>query len=295
MTITLIWYVAKKSTKFLALVLNFITIFLAIFLLLSCYNEQNKSTFLASYQFEKHSPFYDTITKSFMQSNRTMGLEKIKVRTGYMGVCIENIPKNYNLNNQQLSSICYPRKNITNVDLYKDIAITMSSAASTKNSSSNKISSDLNILELGSLTSVNVIHPYLLMCTVILIIIEFLLLIYTLLPKAPLRNKFNRVLFIESMIISLIWAMGAIWAHIGVHASFRFIPAASMHIIYVYKGKKAASMSWFIFAFQLVVSIIIGIKEWQARRYEDNDDGISDEEYHVLKHYYNSDSSSYNI
>lgn len=294
MSPTFVWYLAKRSTKFLALILNFITIFLAIFLLLGCYNEKHKSTFLASYQFEKHSPFYDTITSSFMQSNKTMGLEKIKVRSGYMGVCIENIPTNYDLNNQKLTSICYPRKNLTNVDLYKDIAITMSSASSIKNDSSNALSTDLNILQLASLTSVNVVHPYLLMCTTILVIIEFLLLIYTIIPKLPLRNKVSKFLLILSMIITLIWAMGAIWVHIGIHASYRFIPVASMNIIYVYKGKKAASMSWLIFAFQLVVAIIITIKEWQNRRYDEEED-ITEEDYKTSKHYYNSDSSSYNI
>ena len=297
------WYFAKKTPKFIVILLNFITIFLTIFLLVGCYNEQNNSTFLVKYQFNKGSSFYPVIEHSFKTSanNKTQGLEDIIIRSGYMGVCIDNVPHNYNLQGQNLESICYPRKNITNVSLYKDLIIKMAGSKSI-NSTTGTSRTSLNILKLAQLTSVNVIHPYILMATIILTIIQFITLSYTTVPGLPFKYPIEKFTLILSLVLTLVWGMGATWVHIGVHSAGKFIPEASMQIIKVSKGKKAASMTWFAFAFFVVISCILLFTEWQEQRNGDIEtqnkvrnntayDTRNDNNYNY--HYYSSDGSSF--
>lgn len=304
MSITLMWYFAKKCPKFIMILLNFITIFLTIFLLVGCYNEQNKSTFLVKYQFNKDSSFFPVITNSFKTTgnNHTEGLEDITIRSGYMGVCIENVPETYNLQGHALDTVCYPRKNISNVPLYNDLVIELANVKS-RNSTSETTKTELNILKLAQITSVNVIHPYILMATIILTIIQFITLSYTVVPGLPFKYPINKFTFILSLVLTLIWGMGATWVHIGVHSAVRFIPDASMQIIKASKGKKAASMTWFVFAFFVVISLISLFNEWKETRNNGLDeiegtskskkgsDYSNDNSYNY--HYYSSDGSSF--
>lgn len=311
MSITLLYYLAKRTPKFIAILLNFIAIFLTIFLLVGCYNEQNNSTFLVKYQFNKDSSFYPVITNSFKNSgnNKTVGLEDIIIRAGYMGVCIDDVPENYNLQNQHLTTVCYPRKNITNVPLFNDLIIQMSESKSTNSTSKSSSSiANLNILKLAQITSVNVAHPYILMATIILTIIQFITLSYTLVPGLPFKYPITKFNLILSLVLTLIWGMGATWGHIAVHAAVKFIPEASMQMIKVRKGKKAASMSWFAFAFFVIISCFLLFKEWQAnrdvgltttgkttntKRQNKKDEYDIDNDTGYNYHYYSSDGSSF--
>lgn len=295
MSVTLLWYFLKRSPKFIIIILNFITIFLTFFLLTGCYNEQNKSTFLVKYQFNKHSSFYPIIKQSYdnTNSNKTQGLENIVIRSGYMGICIDNIPNNYNLHNQPLKSTCYPRKNISDVSLYNDLTIKISSVNS-QNSSASTDKTNLNILKLAQITSVNIIHPYILDATIILSLIHFLLLSYLMVPRVPLKQYINKPMCLLSLIMTLLWGIGATWTHIAVHSAFDFIPEASMHIIKVKKGKKAALMSWFSFSFLLLISCILFANEWKNSQDSENENAHeNDKEIIYNYHYYSSDGSSF--
>lgn len=304
MSVTLLWYFAKRTPKFIVILLNFITIFLTIFLLVGCYNEQNNSTFLVKYQFNKDSSFYPVIQNSFTATgnNKTQGLDDIIIRSGYMGVCIDNVPHNYNLQGQNLESVCYPRKNISNTPLYNDLVIELSGSKSVNSTTTTKSKTSLNILKLAQVTSVNVIHPYILIATIILTIIQFITVSYTTVPGLPFKYPIEKFTLILSLTLTLVWGMGATWVHIGVHSAVKFIPEASMQLIKVKKGKKAASMTWFAFAFFVVISCISLFTEWQASRtgdvepeeimknknkYETN----NDDNYNY--HYYSSDGSVY--
>lgn len=282
-----IFSLCKRLPRTIALLLNFIAVFLAVFLLIGCYNSSNESTFLVRYQIEKQSPFFKNIQSSFKQDARTAGLEKVKVRAGYMGVCIDKIPATYNLMNTSQSSICYPRKNLTGTPLYTDLQVHLFNAGSNSSSS-------LNILDLAQRTSVNVIHPYLLMGTIVLTILMFLSLLYTVIPGLPFRGQVSMFLLVLGPVLVLISGMSAVWTHIGIHAAKRLVPAASMGMVNVYTGRKAGSMMWFAFAFVLIVCLIIfGLRICENDK---KDEETADE---MPKHrppYYNnyySDTSSY--
>lgn len=294
----LFWYIAKRIPRGIALILNFITIFLTIFLLIGCYNKSQDSTFLVRYQIDSKSALYPMIQTSFKSKATTTGLEKVKVRAGFMGICIDKVPTAYNLQGTQQTQICYPRKNLTSTNIYHDLSVKLYTADD--NSTSTGKAATLNVLQLGELTSVNVIHPYLLMGTIILTIIMFLCLIYVIIPGLPGHAYMSLFLLLLSPTLVLISGMSAVWTHIGIHAAHRLVPAASMGMVSVYTGKKAASMMWFGFAFLLIICIILYAQKFKQLR-----NGVIDEEIQTTKdisknkttppyhNYYYSDSSSF--
>lgn len=257
--------------RIFALSFNVIAVFLTAFLLIGCYNETSLSTFLVSYKFEKSSPFYSVIKSSFnsttVRSNISLsGLENVEIKSGYMGVCLLNLPKDYDSDSQR---ICYPRKNLFNTTVYSDLSIEMFNLPSTNNSSSNSqnnVPIKLNILQLGQLTSVEIIHPYILMATVVLSCAMFLLIIYVTLPKLPKKQFMTRVLLAWNPVLTLLWGFGTMWTHVGINATSELAPAASMGIIKAKRGKKAATMSWCAFAFLLLDCLIIWALYFRDRK-----------------------------
>lgn len=257
--------------RIFALSFNVIAVFLTAFLLIGCYNETSLSTFLVSYKFEKSSPFYSVIKSSFnsttVRSNVSLsGLENVEIKSGYMGVCLLNLPKDYDSDSQRT---CYPRKNLFNTTVYSDLSIEMFNLPSTNNSGSNSqnnVPIKLNILQLGQLTSVEIIHPYILMATVVLSCAMFLLIIYVTLPKLPKKQFMTRVLLAWSPVLTLLWGFGTMWTHVGINATSELAPAASMGIIKAKRGKKAATMSWCAFAFLLLDCLIIWALYFRDRK-----------------------------
>ncbi|CCH62841.1 hypothetical protein TBLA_0I01830 [Henningerozyma blattae CBS 6284] len=248
-----IWFCLKRMPRILALTFNIIVIFISIFLLVGCSNTSNMSTFITKYTFDSQSPFYSVIQKSFQNSKKLKGLENIKVKAGFLGICISNIPTNYYGN---ITSICYPKKKIDQVSLYKDVAIELINQ-STSNSTTQ--AADLNILELARITNVNVIHPYILIATIALICALCLLVIYVTIPypSLPLRYQINKLILIWTAVLILLWGIGSTWLHVGVHSSRLLVPSASMGMVKVQKGKKASAMSWFCFAGLLIETCIL--------------------------------------
>ncbi|GAV46568.1 hypothetical protein ZYGR_0A01600 [Zygosaccharomyces rouxii] len=246
------WFFLKRMPKVISLVLNLITIFLTVFLLMGCSNLSNDSTFLVRYKFDRSSPFYNVIQKSFNQSNGTTqmsGLEQVSIASGYMGVCITNIPKDYD---KGVKSVCYPRKDLANNPLYNDLSIELFNVPSSdKKSTQKQLPINLNILELAETTSRYVVHPYILMVTVILATLMFLMLIYSTIPALPFKYWVLRATLCVSAFLVLFWGIGAMWTHVGIHACSKLVPSASMGILKIHRGIKAAAMSWVSFAFLL--------------------------------------------
>lgn len=265
------WFCIKRMPRIFALCFNIIAIFLTAFLLIGCYNDTSLSTFLVSYKFEKSSPFYSVIKSSFnstsVRSNVSLsGLEAVEIKSGYMGVCLLNLPKSYDNNTQ---TICYPRKNLFNTTVYSDLSIEMFNLPSSNVSTSDSQKSvpiKLNILQLGQLTSVEIIHPYVLMATVVLSCAMLLLIVYVTLPKIPKKQLMNQLLLIWSPVLTLVWGFGTMWTHVGINATSELAPAASMGIIRAKKGKKAATMSWCAFAFLLLDCLIIWALYFRDRK-----------------------------
>lgn len=269
--LSMFWFCIKRMPRIFALCFNIIVVFLTIFLLVGCYNETSLSTFLVTYKFEKSSPFYAVIESSFkdttVRSNVSLkGLENVKIKSGYMGVCLLDLPKGYV---EDLTTICYPRKDLLNTSLYSDLSIELFNMPSPDNSSSSSQKSvpiKLNILQLGQLTSVEIIHPYILMATVVLSCVMFLLIVYVTLPKIPKKNMVSQFLLLWSSALTLLWGFGTMWTHVGINASSEMVSAASMGIVQSKKGKKAAIMSWCAFAFLLIDCLIIWALYFRDRK-----------------------------
>lgn len=260
--LNIFWLCAKRMPRIFALCFNVITVFLLIFLLIGCYNETSLSTFLVTYKFEQSSPFYSVIKSSFhgttVRSNTSLsGLETVKVKSGYMGVCLLDLPKSYS---DGATTICYPRKDLVDTKLYSDLSIelfNLPTSNGTTSSSQKSVPIKLNILQLGQLTSVEIIHPYILMATIVLSCVMFLLIIYVALPKLPKKSLVNRFLLLWSSTLMLLWGFGTMWTHVGINASAEMVSSASMGIIRSKRGDKAAALSWTSFAFLLIDCLIL--------------------------------------
>ncbi|AQZ17685.1 FIG1 (YBR040W) [Zygosaccharomyces parabailii] len=267
MYFTAIWFFLKRMPKVIAMLLNLVVIFLTIFLLVGCYNLSNDSTFLVRYRFDSGSPFYTVIQNSFNQTNGTTsmsGLEEVRIASGYMGVCVTHIPRNYD---KDVTSVCYPRKSLENTSLYSDLSIELFNLpSSTKKSGQKQLPIKLNILELAELTSRYVVHPYLLMVAVILAILMFMMIIYITIPYLPFKYHALRAVVGCSALLVLLWGIGAMWTHVGIRACSKLVPSASMGIINVHKGIMASIMSWISFAFLFVEFCILWLLYLKDRK-----------------------------
>lgn len=267
-SISAILFCLKRTPRVFALLFSTITILLSIFLLVGCYNNANLSIYLVDYKFEKNSPFYPLIQKSFtatQPNNQSLqGMESVSIKSGYMGVCLSNLP-------QINGSICYPRKDLINTTYYDDLSIELFNVQSPKNNTtasanSRNVPIKLNILQLAELTSTEIVHPYLLMATIILSVIMFLLILYVTVPKSPKKYIMNRFLLIWTSSLTLLWGFGTMWTHVAMNASSELVPRASLGIISAKKGKKAETMSWFVFAFLLLDSLILWFLYFRDRK-----------------------------
>ncbi|AET39540.1 Fig1p Ecym_4503 [Eremothecium cymbalariae DBVPG len=246
------WFIIKRMPRILALMLNFISIFLMVFLLIGCYNEEQQTTFLTRFQFNKESPMYSIIENTFKGKTETEGLENIRVKAGYLGICVSNLPQAYSRD----PVLCFGRKNVTASPLYEHLNIKIFNIPSRENATQPD-TTNLNILDLAHLSIADVIHPYILMLNVILCILMFFLTLYTAVPKLPFKRALNSALLIISPILVVLLSFGSMWSHVAISASKAFIPKASMNIIKIHKGRKSSSMVWFSFIFILLNCIII--------------------------------------
>ncbi|SCV03408.1 LAMI_0H07910g1_1 [Lachancea mirantina] len=252
LSLTVLFYCVKKMPRVIVGILNVITIFLLVFLLLGTYNTSHTSTYLTRFKFNPESPLFNVITSSLESSNSTRNLQNVEITSGYLGVCIQNLPKSYSTE----SSVCFNRKKISTVDLYDQLAVKVFNFKST-NSTDNSQSSALNILDLAQTLSVNTNHPYLLMATIIMSIAMFGLTLYATIPKLPAKFYINRFLLLLSPLLALIWGLGSMWAHVAMHSATELIPRASMGIINANSSPKASSMAWCSFAFMCINCLII--------------------------------------
>ncbi|SCW01624.1 LAFE_0E03752g1_1 [Lachancea fermentati] len=249
--LTTLWFCAKRMPRIFALTFDFITVFLLAFVLVGCSNAKQLSTYLVSYKFNTDSPMYEIIETSFNSTQSTEGLQDVEIFAGYLGICFDNVPATIS----NTSILCFDRKNVSNSAFYDDLAVKVFNIRST-NSTVTK-STELNIVQLAQDMSVEIVHPYILIATIILALLMFCLILYVTLPKVPGKGPANLALLALCPIITLLWGIGAMCTHIASKSSSEFIPAASMNIIDVHKGSKAATMSWFSFSFLCIDCLIL--------------------------------------
>lgn len=236
-----IWSLMKKMPRVISLVLLFINIFLLAFLLLGCTNigDIYSSTYLIEYTFNKSSPIYPLIRDSYASKNLS-GYETLSVRASYLSLCI--YIEGYDMQCTSRSDLdTFART--TAVEIYQ------------VNSNASAVS--LDIVELASTFSNDIVHPYILIVSVIFTIILFLMLFYIVIPELPGKTMLTRVVLLLSCIVTLLWSIGSIWAHVAVDAGKNLTQEASMGIIKAEVGSKAESMTWVPFSFNLVVVVTL--------------------------------------
>jgi hypothetical protein len=243
MFITAALFSLKRMPRIFMLILLFINVFLLAFLLLGCTTdtETYSSTYLVKYSFNKSSAIYPLIKSSYSSKNFT-GYEDISVRTGYLSLCVDVDNETACASRSDLTSF----KNITAVDIY------------TVNSNSS--STTLDIVSLAAEYSNEIVHPYILIASIILTIILFLSLLYIVIPGLLGKHfvtKFNLVL---APVLALLWGLGAMWEHVASKAGKSLVEKASMGIIKADIGLKASAMTWTPFTFFVIVAIgVIGL------------------------------------
>lgn len=242
-SLSIAWFTIKKMPRILMLILLFINVFLLAFLLLGCTNNvyTYASTYLIEYQFNESSPIFPLIKNSYRSKNLT-NYETMSVRAGYLSLCVDIADEMTCTSRTNLDQF----KQLTSVDIY------------TVNSNSS--STTLDIISLAAKFSNDIVHPYILIASIILTIVLFLSLLYVIIPGLPgkiLVNKFNLVL---APILALLWGLGAMWTHVGCDAGGGMVDMSSMYIVESHIGRKASAMTWTPFTFLiLVASGVIGL------------------------------------
>lgn len=263
---TLFYKLGKRIPRVLVLITSFISVFLLVFLLVGCYNVDQSSTYLVKYQFNDKSPLYPVISNQFSSQEYTDGLENVQIFSGYMGICINNIPSNYDRNSSSKSSkVCFNRKKVDDMDIFDDLTIKIFSFKNS-NSTEESESSNLNILELAHQNSDELVHPYLLMVVTIFTILLFGITVYAIIPKLPFKNYVQFIIMGLSALITLLWAIGAIWTHVAINCNVSLIPRASMNIMTAEKGSKSQALSWTVFTFMLIDCLIMWMVYFRDRK-----------------------------
>ncbi|AAS51053.2 ACL175Wp [Eremothecium gossypii ATCC 10895] len=277
----IVLFLVKRTPRLFALTFNAIAILLAVFVLLGCYNSQQQSTFLSRLQFNAQSPLYTVIEKSLHERTNTTGFEQLRIKVGYLGVCLSNLPAAYPGGPVQ----CFGRKNITGTPLYDALDLRVFNIPAAANSSSH---TDLNILGLAHAAAADIDHPYIFMISIILAILMFCILLYVTVPMLPYKRPLNLALLGLSPLVVVFLAFGSMWTHVACNAASAFIPPASMGVIKVHRGRKATAMVWSCFVFVLLDCIIIWAIYFRDQARDKKSRGQADYE-----RYANSDYAKY--
>lgn len=282
---SLFWVTVKSGI--IVLMLYFITIFLTIFLLVGCYSPSQMGTYLSKFEFHKESPIFPMIKNSFLHQSYTTGLEGIVIKMGYLHTCVDKIPRIYNLKNETISSSCYSRKGIVNEPIYKDVTLQLFNIPDTTTSSnSSTIPITLNLLELAHVATTKIVHPHILIATIVFNLLVFLTILYYLIPFLPFKSVVRKVNLVLSTVLLLLWSFGVMWQHVASRANTKLLTISSLGIIKAHRGLKAAAMSWTAFVFLLVNCIILWSIYIVDRRVQDSDENLD------YNFNYSTDSSS---
>ncbi|CDR43605.1 CYFA0S12e02476g1_1 [Cyberlindnera fabianii] len=234
------WLALKRMPRIMCLVFLFITIFLLAFLLLGCTQESSvySSTFLIRYSFNKSSSIFPLIEKSFTSKNLT-GYEDMIVRTGYLGLCVDVGD----------DITCTGRKDFS--------VLNSISAVNVYTVNSNTSSTTLDLIALAADFTDDIVHPYVLIATIVLSIVQFLALFYVVIPSLPAKHIITKFNLILAPVLALLWGFGSMWTHVAADAGQSLVEKASMGIVQAHIGKKAAALTWTPFTFLLIVALTV--------------------------------------
>lgn len=240
--LSIIIFFLKRTPRVIALVLNFLSALFTFLLVTGCHKVSHRSTYLTKYYFNKSSPFFHSIKKSFEMNKINSGLEDVRILAGYLGVCVSNLPSTFS----KEPVVCFGRKSLTNNTLHHALNVKI---INNPINSTIAQSIDLNMLDLARVEVSELIHPYLLAASAVLTTLIFFTVLYVIIPKLPAKRTLNIVQLGLSSLLTLLFSLGTIWTHATNNAAMRFIPQASMGLIKTHKGRRASAMTWFTFIF----------------------------------------------
>ncbi|ODV63446.1 Fig1 domain-containing protein ASCRUDRAFT_73302 [Ascoidea rubescens DSM 1968] len=187
---------------------------------------------------------YGLIEEAYEVKNST-NAAYMSIRIGYYGTCIQQ----NDADNDDESLTC---DYTPNLDLYNKYQ-----AISLYGTSDSDATGSLDIVGIATSIQEHVIKPYLLWTSIILNIILFVFLFYCSFPFVPYREAVKNFSVILSLVLTLIWAVGAMWAHIAIKSGVQLVEPSSMYIIEGNIGSKSEALTWTSFTFYCIVSIFL--------------------------------------
>ncbi|OUM52339.1 hypothetical protein BVG19_g1520 [[Candida] boidinii] len=246
-------HLMKKWDKVLTITLSFVTLVIFSFLLVGCTKDTSSysEVYLVEIGFNEQSVMYDSISTAYDLNNSTEDLSSMKVRVGYLGLCVEF--------NDDL--ICDYSKNTETFDNYPSISL--------YDSSSNKTTASLDLIKLSKELNQKIASPDILIIALSLNLLIFLNQFYLVIPFMP--YKYYSIIFGISACTAnvIIWGCGAISGHVISDSVSKLISISSLYILDGSVGKRFKIMSWFCFAALAVIGIVDGIllfKEIKLRK-----------------------------
>ena len=218
------------------------------YLLLGCTKTSSafSSIYLLEYRFNETSPMYSLIEEAYEAKNST-NAAYMNIKIGYYGTCIEQ----GDAENDDKSLSCDYTSNMDLYNKYQAISLYGTSASDATGS--------LDLVGIATSIQKHVIRPYLLWISIVLNVMLFAILFYCSFPFVPAREASKRISIILSLILTLIWAIGAMWAHIAVKSGVQLVEPSSMNIIEGSIGTKSEALTWSSFTFYCIVSILLVI------------------------------------
>ncbi|KAK6203403.1 Ca2+ regulator and membrane fusion protein Fig1-domain-containing protein [Scheffersomyces amazonensis] len=218
----------RNLPKLLSVIILFISIVLLGFLLIGCLDttSQYSKVYLAQFQFNQ------TSIDNLSSTNVTTPIESLSIKINYLGVC-------FDMSNNITCSTFTKMANMTEIN-----GIPLNSSPNNQP----------NIVTIAKTFS-NICHPRILIATLLLNLILLLTICYSHLPIEPGKLYVKKFNCIMSLIISLLWGLGAMLQQEAVDVTTQMVREASMYYLSVSAGTRAQAMTWTIFAFSLIVTI----------------------------------------
>ncbi|KAK9322816.1 Ca2+ regulator and membrane fusion protein Fig1-domain-containing protein [Lipomyces orientalis] len=203
-----------RSLRFFIVVFLFITVFLLLFSILGSSSTASTYSSVFAVKF--------SLTSS---SNQT-----ISVQSGYYGLCATS--------NSTIT--CTSVKNTTALDSYRSV----------KSSSGAKV----DLVSLAELVSEKIIHPTLIISSLVFVIVGFFSGCARLIiddPESWYASILNSSTLWSCILATVLWGMGVAWSHVSANTLALVLYDSTSGAISATLGKKLDAMGWTAFAFLL--------------------------------------------
>ncbi|KAK9239864.1 Ca2+ regulator and membrane fusion protein Fig1-domain-containing protein [Lipomyces kononenkoae] len=198
----------------LIVVYFFITIFLLLFSVLG-----------SSGSASAYSSVYAVKFSVISSSNQT-----ISVQSGYYGLCATS----------NVTITCTSLTNITALNSYQSV----------KTSSGTTV----DLLSLAKLVSQQIIHPTLILSSLVFVAMAFLAACARMViedPESWYASILNSTTLWSCILATILWGMGISWSHVSANALALVLDNVTSEAISATLGKKMDAMGWAAFAFLL--------------------------------------------